>query len=980
MLNYNYNWIEPLQKSRNFLLGKLEYVWSRTITTAAGTQSGSIIFATGSIEYIPFGPNTLFVSGTYETQKLTSGSALGLPVTTAITGSGTWPLTGSNIMNITIGGNLGFNQQTSSIQTANRNNFNLSGSKISSSFNPEGNQSYTITFGANHVKGNIYNPLINWNAVKTSPFGNNISVNGEISSSFNLVENTSFNNVSERFTNLAYIKEVSGSAQSSSFYNEYSFNVTASYTASINNVTGSTTMSFDCPEEGLSKKVYFFNPNTTIAIGSASFAASNDSIHYFSSSINYNKGNVNNGPINWSTTNLSPISNVVTLNGYTASFNLVKDKNVSIINIQQITGSRFGTFNNEYAFNFTSSLTASIQSDATGSVTMSLQIPEAGISTSSILFSATSAGVNTITASFDTRNENPYNITASVIFNKGNISNVPNNWKQTAAATATQDLETDTTFINGNSSSFNIIKDKDVSVIAIPYASQSNSGTFTNNYAFNITSSLTASILPNTTGSVTMSLEIPEIGFSTSSLFFNWTSTGNKILSASFVSTTASSSFNITASIINNKGNTSNSNISWLATGSVLNSSSSLSASLGFRKDATVQILNVNSVLISTASKFKNTYAFNITSSLTGSYIPYYTPDSSSFYFAKSKLVMPEIGVDIFSYGTSSLITGSFAAQTNVAQYNVTGSIDEQVTKLIEYVLIGGGGGGVVGNSVIEPGAGGGAGALLTGSIKIIQNQPYTITIGKGGLPFTNGNSSSLFGPLVPYDGTWTNNYTASNTFLIAPGGGYGGYGIDGASPPSTGGSGGGGAGFGVDQLSRPPSAGTRPGALAVSSSVLDNTMTASFININAAGTAGSAGGLIVRQSFPGFNYGVGGTGGGKPTYISWLNSIINNGFVAGGGGGGNQWSQGTYLVTSSFGGGSTQTITGVEGNATQYTGGGGGGGSTYNSPGVAGYGATGSMSIRYAGAQQATGGIITSADGYTIHTFTSSAEFTWTN
>jgi hypothetical protein len=842
MLNLNLNLIEPFRKNRNFLLGEVDYQWSRTITTAAGSQSGSIIFATGSIEYVPFAPTTLFVSGTYDEQKISSGSALGLPVKTSITGSGVWPITGSNTFSIVIGGNLGFVQSQILTLSAAAGNMNLSGSKISSSFNPEGNQAYNIAFGVTHTKGNIYNPLVKFKTQNTSPVSTTALING----------------------------------------------------------------------------------NTT------------------------------------------------------ASFNMVKDVNVPLVFVKEVSSSFNSQFDYQYNFGVTSSLTASIGNNITGSTTMSIEIPQAGVTKTERYFNWTSAGTQIITASFAATTDTPYDITASVTYNKGNISTASINY-QTYQDSTTQDLEDDATNLNGVSSSFQIRKDATITTVSIPEVSGSvKSGSYSNEYAFNQTSSLTQNV-NNTTGSVTMSIVVPEAGINIEQRFFNPTTT-QALLTASFAAQTIVG-YNITASVVNNKGNEANSDINWKATGSVLTTSSSLSASFGIRKNGNVQILNVNSILISTASKFQNQYAFNITASLTGSYVPYYTADSSSFLFAKSRLEMPEIGVDIFSYGSASLITGSFAAQTNVNEYNITASIDEQATQLIEYTLIGGGGGGGA-NQSQNPGAGGGAGALLTGSIKILSNEDYTIIVGKGGIGYSDGDNSSLLGPLVPYDGTWGNNVESSSFFLIAPGGGRGGYGQDGVFQPSTGGSGGGGAGFGVDQISRPPSAGTRPGALAVSSSVLNNTMAATNIPITAAGSAGSSGILLGRQGFPGYNYGVGGFGGGKPTYISWLNPIINSGSVAGGGGGGNQWAQGNYQSSASFGGGNGQSQLQQPGNAVQYTGGGGGGASTYsgnpNPGGIAGNGASGSMSIRYPGYKKSLEGLITSAsDGYTLHTFTSSANYT---
>ena len=836
MLNYNVNYIEPFgRRNRNFLLGEVDYRWARTITTAAGIQSGSIIFATGSIEYVPYAPSTLFVSGTYDEQKIGSGSAVGQPVTIAITGSGVWPITGSNTFSIVIGGNLGFNQSKILSLSAAAGNMNLSGSKISASFSPEGNQAYSIDFGVNHTKGNIYNPLVKWK-----------------------------------------------------------------------------------------------------------------------------------------TQNISPVTTTGNVNGYTSSFNIVKDVNVPLVNLQQVTGSTSSTFEYLYNFGVTSSLTASVN-NVTGSTTMSFSIPEAGLSVTKEFFNPTTTTA-IATGSFVATSDATYNLTASVEFNKGNSSNSDINWK-VSSSSETEDLEGNQTNINGVSSSFQLKKDIAV-MVNYSEITSSISGSYPNDYSFNQTASITSNV-NNTTGSVTMSIIVPEAGINIEQRFFNET-ISTATLTASFEAY-GQAPFNVTASIVNNKGNVSNSNINWNVTSSKINNSASLASSFGIRKNGNVQILNVNNALIATASSFKNDYAFNITSSLTSSYSAYYTPGSSSFYFAKSTLTIPEVGINVVSYGTSSIITGSFAAVTGIDNYNISATMVEQATETIEYVLIGGGGAGAP-SSGQNPGAGGGAGALLTGSALIISNTPYTVTIGKGGINSTNGSDSIFAGQLVPYDGTWASGVEINNSYLIAPGGGVGGL-VNTLS--TSGGSGGGGGGFGVDQLSQPPSAGTTTGSLAVSASMLIiPAMTASFLNIDAAGSSGSAGVLLPRQGFPGFSYGAGGNGGGKPTNISWLDGIINSGNVAGGGGGGNQWAQGSYQTTPGFGGGNGQSSLGVVGNAVQYTGGGGGGAATYSGtpPGfasIAGYGASGSMNIRYPGLQNGTGGTIQYIDGYTIHTFTSSGEFT---
>jgi hypothetical protein len=65
--------------------------------------------------------------------------------------------------------------------------------------------------------------------------------------------------------------------------------------------------------------------------------------------------------------------------------------------------------------------------------------------------------------------------------------------------------------------------------------------------------------------------------------------------------------------------------------------------------------------------------------------------------------------------------------------------------------------------------------------------------------------------------------------------------------------------------------------------------------------------------------------------------------------------------------------VSGVD--ATVNTGSGGGGGPNAAGP-KGGNGASGVVIVRYAGAQLGSGGTVTSAGGYTIHTFTSSGTF----
>jgi hypothetical protein len=54
-----------------------------------------------------------------------------------------------------------------------------------------------------------------------------------------------------------------------------------------------------------------------------------------------------------------------------------------------------------------------------------------------------------------------------------------------------------------------------------------------------------------------------------------------------------------------------------------------------------------------------------------------------------------------------------------------------------------------------------------------------------------------------------------------------------------------------------------------------------------------------------------------------------------------------------------------------------GSGGAGFSGSGTSGAGGSGLVIIRYAGDQRGTGGTVTSAGGFTIHTFTSSGTYT---
>lgn len=132
----------------------------------------------------------------------------------------------------------------------------------------------------------------------------------------------------------------------------------------------------------------------------------------------------------------------------------------------------------------------------------------------------------------------------------------------------------------------------------------------------------------------------------------------------------------------------------------------------------------------------------------------------------------------------------------------------------------------------------------------------------------------------------------------------------------------------------------------------------------NGSATAGGASTASFGQGTPGGA----GTGTGGPAGFG----------NAGAGGGATGGVLGSDGYVSSINGSSVEYARGGTGGsqANGATPGSGGGGADGMNGATVGLGAAGVLIIRYLGGQRATGGTITSAGGYTIHTFTSNGTF----
>ena len=247
----------------------------------------------------------------------------------------------------------------------------------------------------------------------------------------------------------------------------------------------------------------------------------------------------------------------------------------------------------------------------------------------------------------------------------------------------------------------------------------------------------------------------------------------------------------------------------------------------------------------------------------------------------------------------------------------------------------GGGGGGTIGG-------GGGAGGVIHQDSYAISTGSHTVTIGAGGIGGVGWDNQ-------PAPGTQGGNSVFSTLTAIGGGGGSSyGTGNDG----TNGGSGGGGAHV-TSAMSGTAGQGHDGG----------------IGDVNRGGGGGGAG-------YAGTAYGVGGDG---------IISSISGTATWYGGGGGNGARTGYVASSGGLGGGGTGTAASTRaGDGTANTGGGGGGGghTTSTTAQLGGNGGSGIVIVRYPDpkltqSKKASGGIVTHANGKTIHTFTGGGTFT---
>ena len=310
------------------------------------------------------------------------------------------------------------------------------------------------------------------------------------------------------------------------------------------------------------------------------------------------------------------------------------------------------------------------------------------------------------------------------------------------------------------------------------------------------------------------------------------------------------------------------------------------------------------------------------------------------------------------------------------------------LTTTVDVLLVAGGGGGGM-----DMGGGGGGGGVLYTTSSIVHGTSYPVVVGAGGYgaPAPGTTRTDGAGPQTgghQYTIPATNGSNSTFNGLTAIGGGFGGSSYRGYTPGiagSNGGSGGGASGYNDN-------AGTFLGGSGVSGQGNRGGNSTAAYYSGGGGGAGGAGTDSTAQAHggPGIQYATmspyyfGGGGGGAAYSLA----TGGNGGTGGGGGG----AVGQNGVVGGIGGlggqgGLNSGVSGTRGpnnawanvpggNGGTNTGGGGGGGSHYNATNKGGEGGSGIVIIRYLGRQRATGGVVSSLNGYTIHKFLTNGTF----
>ena len=361
----------------------------------------------------------------------------------------------------------------------------------------------------------------------------------------------------------------------------------------------------------------------------------------------------------------------------------------------------------------------------------------------------------------------------------------------------------------------------------------------------------------------------------------------------------------------------------------------------------TVNVINTPAISNVTATSICGSGTSTLSGTTTGTISWYAVATGGTALTTGSTYTTPSLNstttyyYDITGNGCTSTPRGSVTVTVNALPNASSGSLN------VELLVVGGGGGA----GYFRGGGGGGGGYIAVPSYTVTGGSAIPITVGIGGSPGTDNAGTGVHA-------TSGTNSSFGSTHIAIGGGGGGSYG-GGPQNGYNGGSGGGGA-------NQSSSANTGYGGTGTAGQGFSggNSRCGGGGEVSGGG-GGGAGGAGTNGSSSGC-----GSSAYRPYYPGNGGNGIQNSITgtavwyAGGGAGGGLGTSANIQGTNGLGGGQSSYGGGgqckvVSGNFVSESGG----------PGI--------VVVKYAGTPVATGGTITQAGGFTIHTFTSNGTFT---
>jgi hypothetical protein len=233
------------------------------------------VFATAS-----FNAGTVAASYTFSGSKVTktgtSTATEQIPFTASMSGSGVWPVTGSNSMTIVVRDDFYYQISNQLFLNAAQNNYNLSGSIISIPFIASNGTNWYVSSSVEHIKGNLSDSNIKWYVTGSGQT--------RVSSSLNIKKDTNVTMVTASFLTQT------GSSYTNNFAMSQTASISSSYRPYYNTNSSSlyiSKLAIGIAELTSSKELWISASNLplgTLSVLTSSFVAQTDITTYTISS------------------------------------------------------------------------------------------------------------------------------------------------------------------------------------------------------------------------------------------------------------------------------------------------------------------------------------------------------------------------------------------------------------------------------------------------------------------------------------------------------------------------------------------------------------------------------------------------------------------------------------------------------------------------------------------------------------------------